>query len=259
MTTENTGGYFGDRSTGNGAGVGLLSRHRRQLRRLQRHRPGGARLPRPDAVGSLLPRPDRPRVHHRQSGSRARKPACRCDLAAALYGAALPRRRLLLPLPHRRPDRALLDGHRFLLLPQPRRGPHPRLRGRGAGRCSATGSRSNVAAQVAEGRALDDDAYLDDISPVTFSASLRKQFGDASLRARCASRISRTTTTSGRPSGPSPATRCSTPPAASASSKPLELRVHARNLLNEEYYASQDVRTVFAPGRSASLVGAVKF
>ena len=40
--------------------------------------------------------------------------------------------------------------------------------------------------------------------------------------------------------------------------KPLELRIQARNLLDEEYYASQDVRTVFAPGRSASLV-AVKF
>ena len=41
--------------------------------------------------------------------------------------------------------------------------------------------------------------------------------------------------------------------------KPLEVRVQARNLLNQEYYASQDVRTVFAPGRSASLTVAVKF
>ena len=41
--------------------------------------------------------------------------------------------------------------------------------------------------------------------------------------------------------------------------KPLELRVIGRNLLNEEFYASQDVRTVLAPGRSVSLVAAVKF
>ena len=40
---------------------------------------------------------------------------------------------------------------------------------------------------------------------------------------------------------------------------PLELRVIGRNLLNEEVYASQDVRTVLAPGRSVSLVAAVKF
>ena len=41
--------------------------------------------------------------------------------------------------------------------------------------------------------------------------------------------------------------------------KPLELRIQARNLLNETHYASQDVRAVFAPGRSASLVATVKF
>ena len=41
--------------------------------------------------------------------------------------------------------------------------------------------------------------------------------------------------------------------------KPLELRIQARNLLDQEYYASQDVRTVFAPGRSASLAINVKF
>jgi outer membrane receptor protein involved in Fe transport len=39
----------------------------------------------------------------------------------------------------------------------------------------------------------------------------------------------------------------------------LELRVQARNLLNETYYASQDVRAVSAPGRSVSLVATVKF
>lgn len=41
--------------------------------------------------------------------------------------------------------------------------------------------------------------------------------------------------------------------------RPLELRLQARNLLNELFYASQDVRAVFAPGRSASLTATVKF
>ena len=40
---------------------------------------------------------------------------------------------------------------------------------------------------------------------------------------------------------------------------PLEVRVYARNLLNQEYYASQDVRTVFAPGRSANITLGVTF
>ena len=40
---------------------------------------------------------------------------------------------------------------------------------------------------------------------------------------------------------------------------PVEIRVQARNLLNETYYASQDVRTVLAAGRSANVTLAVKF
>jgi outer membrane receptor protein involved in Fe transport len=39
----------------------------------------------------------------------------------------------------------------------------------------------------------------------------------------------------------------------------LELRIQARNLLNESYFASQDVRTVMAPGRSVALTTTVKF
>ena len=41
--------------------------------------------------------------------------------------------------------------------------------------------------------------------------------------------------------------------------KPLELRLHARNLLDEEYYASPDARFVLAPGRSVSLTAVVQF
>ena len=39
----------------------------------------------------------------------------------------------------------------------------------------------------------------------------------------------------------------------------FELRVWARNLLNESYLASQDVRTVPAPGRSVALTAVVRF
>ena len=36
----------------------------------------------------------------------------------------------------------------------------------------------DLSAQVAEGKALDNDSYLDDISPTNFAATLRKQFGE---------------------------------------------------------------------------------
>ena len=39
----------------------------------------------------------------------------------------------------------------------------------------------------------------------------------------------------------------------------LELRLQTRNLLDQEYFASQDVRAVLAPGRAASLTVAVTF
>jgi outer membrane receptor protein involved in Fe transport len=38
----------------------------------------------------------------------------------------------------------------------------------------------------------------------------------------------------------------------------LELRLSARNLLNARYMASQDVRTVLAPGRAASVTAVLR-
>ena len=92
VTTKNNGGYFGDRSTGNGAGSGYASATARQLRRLQPDRAGRARLPRSGAVRSLLPRTDRARLHHRQSRSRSRdQPAVRprrCATSAPRFRVA---------------------------------------------------------------------------------------------------------------------------------------------------------------------------
>ena len=67
------------------------------------------------------------------------------------------------------------------------------------------------------------------------------------------------TTTTARPSAPCRATPLLDMAAGYNVSAPLEIRFQARNLLNEEYLASQDVRTVSAPGRSASITLAVKF
>ena len=115
-----------------------------------------------------------------------------------------------------------------------------------------------IATQVAEGRALDDDTYLDDISPINFTTVLRKQFADrafAQLRVAYFSDDDHF--------GPTeravPGYTLLDIAGGYRVVKQLELRVIGRNLLNEEYFASQDVRAVPAPGRSASVQVSVKF
>ena len=116
----------------------------------------------------------------------------------------------------------------------------------------------DLAAQVAEGRALDDRAYLDDISPVNLMAVVRRQFG-----ARAFGQVRAAYFGDDDHFGPTeravPGYTLVDAAVGYQVSKPLELRIQARNLLNETHYASQDVRAVFAPGRSASLVATVRF
>src|SRR5687768_6148182 len=115
----------------------------------------------------------------------------------------------------------------------------------------------DIATQVAEGRALDDNAYLDDISPINITAVLRKQFGDRAFGQLRGSYFS-----DDDHFGPTEraVTGYTMVDAAVGYrvARQFELRVQARNLLDEEYFASQDVRAVFAPGRSASLTATVK-
>ena len=116
----------------------------------------------------------------------------------------------------------------------------------------------DFAMQVAEGRALDDDTYLDDISPVNVIAVVRKQFGAGAFAQVRASNFA-----DDEHFGPTerevPGYLLLDTAAGYRLARPLELRIQARNLLNDTYYASQDVRTVLAPGRSASLTATVKF
>ncbi|MCC7124356.1 MAG: TonB-dependent receptor [Acidobacteria bacterium] len=116
----------------------------------------------------------------------------------------------------------------------------------------------DLSTQVARGRALDDGAYLDDISPVTVTTLLRKAFAQrafAQVRLAFYSDDDR----------PGP-TEIAVPgytlldlQGGYTVVRPLEVRVLARNLLNQEYFASQDRRTVFAPGRSIALTLAARF
>ena len=116
----------------------------------------------------------------------------------------------------------------------------------------------DLATQIAEGRSLDDDAYLDDMSPFNLTTILRRSFGGrAFAQARLA--FFADDDNNGPTERPVPGYTVLDVAAGYNVSSPLEIRFQARNLLNEEYLASQDVRTVAAPGRSASITLAVKY
>jgi outer membrane receptor protein involved in Fe transport len=113
-----------------------------------------------------------------------------------------------------------------------------------------------LAANLARGRAVQDDGYLDDISPSTFSVIGRKRFGD---HVQSQLRIARHAEDT-RP-GPS---EIATPGATVLDIgtgwqvlPQLEVRGSVRNLLNDTYYASPDPRWVLAAGRSVSITAVV--
>lgn len=116
----------------------------------------------------------------------------------------------------------------------------------------------DVATQVAQGVALDTGSYLDDISPFNLTTLLRKAFG---ARAYTQARLAFFSADENE--GPTerevPGYTLLDAQAGYTVAGPLEIRVQARNLLNETYLASQDVRAVLAAGRSASVTLAVKF
>jgi iron complex outermembrane receptor protein len=116
----------------------------------------------------------------------------------------------------------------------------------------------DLATQVAEGRALDDDAYLDDISPINLTTVLRKSFGE-----RAFGQLRLALFSEDDHYGPTeravPGYTLLDAQAGYTLARPVEVRVQARNLLNSEYYASQDVRATLAAGRSANVTLAVRF
>lgn len=106
--------------------------------------------------------------------------------------------------------------------------------------------------QVARGRALDDNANLDDVTPETLAILTRKEFAAGRYVQVRASWLARDE----RP-GPSeidaPGATIVDAAAGWRLTPQFELRASARNLLDDEYYASPDPRWVWAAGRSASL------
>jgi hemoglobin/transferrin/lactoferrin receptor protein len=106
-----------------------------------------------------------------------------------------------------------------------------------------------LAAQITRGDALDDDVYLDQIPPPSISVQIRKQIfakGFAQVRVAAYDRDDR----------PGPTERV-IPGYGLVDlsggwrvSNNLDLRVLGRNLLDKKYFISADTRTVLAPGAS---------
>jgi outer membrane receptor protein involved in Fe transport len=255
VTTSNTGGYFGDRSTGNGAGSGYASATVGSF--------GGFSLTAQIARGFRDPvLSDRyyrgPTGRGFITGNPDLNPETSVQLDLGLRYVS-PRFRFATFYYHYRIndliERYQTDTDFFFF----RNRGTARVRGWEAeAQASLPGGIAlDLAAQVAQGRALDDHAYLDDISPVNIMATVRRQFGRGFGQLR--------TAYFGDDDHVGPTERAvpgyTLVDAAAGYQvvKPLELRFQARNLLNQTHYASQDVRAVFAPGRSASLVATVKF
>ena len=115
-----------------------------------------------------------------------------------------------------------------------------------------------VGGQVSRGRALNDSAFLDDISPASFSVMARKDFNE---RIYAQTRLA-WYAADDRP-GPSeiaaPGATLLDAGAGWQFMPQFGLRAQLRNLLDDEYYASPDPRFVLAPGRSVSLTAVVQF
>ena len=115
-----------------------------------------------------------------------------------------------------------------------------------------------AAFQAARGRARDPEAYLDGITTETGSIQARRLIG---ARAFAQARVA-WFAEDDRPGPTERVVNGYTLIDASGGAtivRQLELRVLVRNLFDEEYFASQDVRAVFAPGRAASVTAVVRF
>jgi outer membrane receptor protein involved in Fe transport len=112
--------------------------------------------------------------------------------------------------------------------------------------------------QTARGRALDG-AFLDDVAPETVSLQLRKAYTVRDLFVQVRTAWHGEDTRPGPTEIPVPGYTLLDAAVGIAPVQNLQLRLSARNLLNERYTASQDVRTVSAPGRSAAMSVVVRF
>ena len=256
VTTKNIGGYFGDRSTSNGAasGFGALTVGPFKGVSVTTQLSSGFRDPvlsdryfrGPSGRGFITGNPDLTPETSVQFDLAVRYTVAATQLAVYAYEYHI---------------NDLIERYQtqtdFFFF---RNRGEARLRGVEVEAISQLGRGYSVqlGAQFARGRALDDNAHLDDISPATFSVLGRKEFGEK-VYAHARLALSATDDRPGPSEIAAPGSTLLDAGAGWKIAKPLELRLHARNLLDEEYYASPDARFVLAPGRSVSLSAVVQF
>lgn len=115
-----------------------------------------------------------------------------------------------------------------------------------------------ITAHAARGGDGDAGAPIDAIAPATISGLVRRTFGARGFaQVRAAAHAA-----NDRP-GPTerevPGYRVVDLGGGFRVSTHLELRAQVRNVFDETYFASQDTRAVFAPGRTASITAALRF
>ncbi len=257
ITTTNRGGYFGDRDTGNGAASGFVALTAGSYRgfTLTAQASRGFRDPvlsdryfrGPSGRGFITGNPDLDPEQSLQFDAGVRYTARR--VRAAVYAYHYRITDLIERFNEGTPDdfffrnrgRATLRGLEFesqLDLPW---------------RLSV-----EVAAQMARGRAGAAGTALDGITTETGSVQLRRAIGArAFAQARTAWFAD-----DDRP-GPTervvPGYTLVDLSGGATIGRHLEIRGLIRNLFDQQYFASQDVRAIFAPGRAASLTAVVRF
>ena len=258
VTTENVGGFFGDRDTSNGAFSGFASATAGpfsgltltgQVARAFRDPTVSDRYFRgPSGRGFITGNPDLEPETTLQFDVAARYAFGRSQLAAYFYHYRI---NDLIERYQTNPD--------FFFF---------RNRGRARVRGFEFEARTEVGKgfsmegglNFGRGVALDDDANLDDMPADTVFVLARQDFGAgkkgyAQVRAAFSGEDDRP--------GPSeviaPGSTIIDASAGWRLSKAIEIRGSARNLLDDDYYASPDPRFVYAAGRSASLTFGFQF
>ncbi|MGE3274790.1 MAG: TonB-dependent receptor [Vicinamibacterales bacterium] len=257
VTTRNRGGYFGDLSTSNGAASGYAALTAGSFDGITVHAQvaRGFRDPvlsdryyrGPTGRGFITGNPDLDPETSLQLDLGVRYTASRLRLGAFYY-----RYRIDDLI-----ERYETDPDFFFFRNRGR----ARLQGFEVEAQADLGWRTTVelAAQVARGRALDDnDAYLDDVTPETLTVQVRKQLPrSAFAQIRFA-----TYADDDRP-GPGEVAMDGYAlldlSGGLALTRNLELTVLGRNLLDTAYRVSPDRRAVLAPGASVSVTAIVKF
>jgi outer membrane receptor protein involved in Fe transport len=256
VTTQNRGGFFGNRSTSHGAGSGFAALTAGSFRgfsaTVQLAR--GFRDPvlsdryfrGPSGRGFITGNPDLDPETSLQFDVGVRYTSQRVRAATYFYDYRI----------HDLIERYEADPDFFFFRNRGR----ARLRGFEAEAQASLGWGVSLesAFQRARGRALDDDEYLDDIAPETLSVQLRKGFTARSAFAQLRAAFHARDTRPGPTERVVPGYTSVDGAAGLRLVQALELRVAARNLLNQSYMASQDLRTVLAPGRSIALTAVLR-